>query len=399
MYSRLHYIKAIGIIEGSTNLVSLKYLGIEVVAGRSGMIHQSTANALSLSPWSNEEGTYLIAYQGDKSNHPSFFLKDPRLGDGEVFVANLLSFLVEELTIQEPVSDLRGLIPNIQELGKIARVILANHLIPEIGSRLIVAMSLMGGLAIYACAETTETGPVVTTIELAPTSLSLWPSPADVAVSNHVYASPGGRELSLDLFLPQSRGTLVPLARDGAGSPVSGVTLTWSSSDASVATVSSVGLVSATGIGSATITASADGVTSNPVTVTVSEGPFPVIVYLHGGGWTSGNVSQFARQATHMAAKGFVGATIEYRLVPDFRFPAPVEDTKAAVRWLRANATTYRIDTDRIGVAGGSAGGHLAAMLGTIPHVAEFEGDGGNPGSSNRVQAVAAFNGPMTLGR
>ncbi len=81
-----------------------------------------------------------------------------------------------------------------------------------------------------------------------------------------------------------------------------------------------------------------------------------------GGRWTSGNRSQFERQATYMAAKGFVGATIEYRLVPDFRFPAPVEDSKAAVRWLRANATTYRIDTDRIGVAGGSAGGHLAAM-------------------------------------
>ncbi len=75
------------------------------------------------------------------------------------------------------------------------------------------------------------------------------------------------------------------------------------------------------------------------------------------------------------------------------RLARAMEDSKAAVRWLRANATTYRIDTDRIGVAGGSAGGHLAAMLGTTPDVAEFEGDGGNPGFSSRVQAVAAFNG------
>ncbi len=118
MYSRLHYIETIGIIEYSTNLVSLKYLDIEVVAGRSGMIHQSTANAVSLSPWGNEDGTYLIAYQRDESNHPSLFLKDPRLGDGEVFFANLLSFLVEELTIQEPVSDLRGVIPNIKSSAR-----------------------------------------------------------------------------------------------------------------------------------------------------------------------------------------------------------------------------------------------------------------------------------------
>ena len=88
---------------------------------------------------------------------------------------------------------------------------------------------------------------------------------------------------------------------------------------------------------------------------------------------------------------------IEYRLVPEAIFPAPVQDSKAAVRWLRANASTYRIDTDGIGVAGNSAGGHLAAMLGTTPHIAEFEGDGGNPGFSSRVQAVAALSGLFDL--
>ncbi len=267
----------------------------------------------------------------------------------------------------------------------------------HVGPRLIVAMSLMGSLAFYACG--TPTGPVVTTIELAPTSLSLWTFPAERAVSTHVFASPRGRVLSLTLYLPQySDALLFETARDGAGVRVF-PTLTWTSSDASVVTVSSLGVVSATGVGSATITASADGATSNAVTVTVSEGggPFPAIMYVYGGAWFAGDVHQFGPSAIHMAAKGFVGATIEHRVLPEFRFPAPVEDSKAAVRWLRANATTYRIDPDRIGVAGNSSGGHLAAMVGTTSHIAELEGNGDNPGFSSRVQAVAAFAGVFNL--
>ena len=266
--------------------------------------------------------------------------------------------------------------------------------------RLTLAMSLMGSLAVYACG--TSTGPVLATITLPTTSLSLWTSPAGAAVSEHVYASPGGRQLSVTLYLPQySDAALVARVHDEAGLSVF-PTLTWTASDVSVVTVSSSGEasssgdVSATGIGSATITASADGVTSNPVTVTVSEGgtePFPAILYLHSGAWFQGSQTEFQRQAAHMATKGFVGATIQYRLIPEAYFPAQVQDSKAAVRWLRAKASTYRIDTDRIGVAGGSAGGYLAAMLGTTPHIAEFEGSGGNPGFSSRVQAVAAFAG------
>ena len=134
------------------------------------------------------------------------------------------------------------------------------------------------------------------------------------------------------------------------------------------------------------------------MTVTVNEGvgSFPAIVYLHSN-WERVNPRQFWRQAAHMATKGFVGVTIQFRLVPEAIFPAQVEDAKAAVRWLRANASTYRIDTDRIGAAGGSSGGYQAAMLGTTPHIAEFEGDGGNPGFSSRVQAVAAFAGLLDI--
>ena len=171
--------------------------------------------------------------------------------------------------------------------------------------RLALAMSLMGSLAVYACG--TPTGPVVATIELPTTSLSLWTSPAGVAVSEHVYASTGGLQLSLTLYLPEYRdASLFAIVRDEAGGGVS-PTLTWISSDASVVTVGSAGDVSATGVGSATITASADGVTSNPVSVTVREGvgSFPAIVYLHGGGWSGGDKGQFEPQATHMATKGF----------------------------------------------------------------------------------------------
>ena len=265
-----------------------------------------------------------------------------------------------------------------------------------VGPRLTLAMSLMGSLAVYACGGATPTGPVVATIEL-PTSLSLWTSPEEAAISEHEYASPGGLQLFLTLYLPVSGRTLLPVVRDEAGNPVSAATLTWSSSDASVATVSSGGRVSAIGAGSATITVSADGVTSDPVAVTVGGGPFPAIVYLHGGAWFLRLPEEFQPHAAHMATKGFVGAIIQYRLVPEAIFPAPVEDSKAAVRWLRAKASTYRIDTDRIGVAGGSSGGHLAAMLGTTPHIAEFEGSGGNAAFSSRVQAVAAFAGVFYL--
>jgi acetyl esterase/lipase len=124
---------------------------------------------------------------------------------------------------------------------------------------------------------------------------------------------------------------------------------------------------------------------------TETPGPFPAVVYIHGGGWRAGERSQFRPQAIHMASRGFVGAAIDHRLVPDDLFPAALHDAKAAVRWLRASADTYNIDPSRIGVAGGSSGGHLAALVGTTDGVADFEG-GGNLTFSSAVQAVAAFN-------
>ena len=123
-------------------------------------------------------------------------------------------------------------------------------------------------------------------------------------------------------------------------------------------------------------------------------GPFPAVVFLHGEGWRAGNRQQMSHFIEGMARLGYVGVTVEYRLVPAARFPAQVEDCKAAVRWLRANAKKYRVDPDHIGVVGFSAGGHLAAMLGVTGKDDGFEGSGGNPGQSSRVQAVVSFFGP-----
>ena len=83
-----------------------------------------------------------------------------------------------------------------------------------------------------------------------------------------------------------------------------------------------------------------------------------------------------------------------YRLAPKHKFPAAVHDTKAAVRWLRANATKYKINPDKLGTTGGSAGGHLAQFLGVTANVPQFEGTGGNANQSSSVTCVVNVYGP-----
>ncbi len=122
-------------------------------------------------------------------------------------------------------------------------------------------------------------------------------------------------------------------------------------------------------------------------------GPFPVVVFLHGGGWSEGNRQEMNHFIEGVAGLGYVGVTVAYRLVPAARFPAQLEDCKAAVRWLRANAAKYRINPERLGVVGFSAGGHLASMLGVTGKNDGLEGAGGNPDQSSRVQAVVSFFG------
>jgi acetyl esterase/lipase len=132
------------------------------------------------------------------------------------------------------------------------------------------------------------------------------------------------------------------------------------------------------------------------VYVPPGDGPFPLVIWVHGGGWQNGSKAG-GGPAVRLLNNGYATASINYRLSGQATFPAQIEDCKAAVRFLRANAKQYKLNPDRFGVWGSSAGGHLVALLGTAGDVKEFEGDGRNPGVSSRVQAVCDFYGPTDL--
>ncbi|HTI69367.1 MAG TPA: alpha/beta hydrolase [Candidatus Limnocylindria bacterium] len=120
----------------------------------------------------------------------------------------------------------------------------------------------------------------------------------------------------------------------------------------------------------------------------------PAILCIHGGGFRAGTRDGYDGLCMKLAEKGFFAATVTYRLAPKYQFPAAVYDVKAAVRWLRANASQYHVDPERIGVTGDSAGGHLAQFLGVTAGIAQFEGDGGHPEQSSAVTCVVNRYGP-----
>ena len=107
------------------------------------------------------------------------------------------------------------------------------------------------------------------------------------------------------------------------------------------------------------------------------------ILFIHGGGWQGGARSEFAPWAQSMAAKGYVSASMDYRLTPKARFPQPLEDVREAIAWMKANAGQYDFDPDRLVLVGYSAGGHLALMAGLEPQ--------------NNVAAVISLAGPTQL--
>jgi acetyl esterase/lipase len=128
-------------------------------------------------------------------------------------------------------------------------------------------------------------------------------------------------------------------------------------------------------------------------------GPFPAVICIHGGGFRAGKRESYDALCIRLAEQGYIALTVSYRLAPKYPFPAAIHDVKAAVRWTRANATQYRIDPERIGVTGGSAGGHLAQFLGVTGDVKEFEGTGGNAAQSSRVSCVVNVYGPSDFTR
>ncbi len=122
--------------------------------------------------------------------------------------------------------------------------------------------------------------------------------------------------------------------------------------------------------------------------------PLPAVLFVHGGGFRRGNRQSYLTLAAKLAERGYVTATATYRLAPRHQFPAAVEDVKAAVRFLRGNASKYGIDPEHIGAWGSSAGGHLVLMLGLTAGVANLEGFGPNRQFSSQVQAVVNYYGP-----
>ena len=129
--------------------------------------------------------------------------------------------------------------------------------------------------------------------------------------------------------------------------------------------------------------------------------PRPALIWVHGGGWSAPQLTKKYRPTQALiqfCELGFVCASIDYRLVTEAPFPAPIEDCKCAVRFMRANAKELGIDPDRIGIWGESAGGQLAALVGASPSNPALEGNGGWSGGSSRVQAVCDWycGGDMT---
>jgi acetyl esterase/lipase len=127
--------------------------------------------------------------------------------------------------------------------------------------------------------------------------------------------------------------------------------------------------------------------------------PVPGLIFVHGGSWKEGSRKNYGIYSRDFARKGYVVATIEYRLSGEAPFPAALQDVRCAIRWMRANAGKLGVDPNKIALVGGSAGGHLVMLAAYSPHNdPELEGTGGNNGVSSRVQAVVDIYGVIGIG-
>lgn len=128
-----------------------------------------------------------------------------------------------------------------------------------------------------------------------------------------------------------------------------------------------------------------------------AEGKYPAILLIHGGGWSKRQIEADRPLAERLALRGYVVAQVAYRLSTEARYPAALHDCKAALRFMRAHAAEYKIDSSRIGCAGGSAGGHLSALVGMTGGLTEVEGTGGSPDQSTAIKACVVLAATMDL--
>ena len=127
-----------------------------------------------------------------------------------------------------------------------------------------------------------------------------------------------------------------------------------------------------------------------------SDAKLPAIVYVTGGGFINANKDNGVQLRMHLAEAGYVVASIQYRVAPTAKFPQPLEDVKAAIRYLKAHADQYGIDAERVGIVGGSAGGYLTAMAGTTSGTTTFD-KGENLDITSSVKAAVDLYGLSDL--
>ena len=142
-----------------------------------------------------------------------------------------------------------------------------------------------------------------------------------------------------------------------------------------------------------------DGVLKADLYIPSAKGPHPAILMVHGGAWRTGHRGHMSKVSQSAAKRGYIAVSINYRLAPKHKFPAQIEDCKAAVRWMRTNSKEYGIDPERIAAYGYSAGGHLACLLGTTDAEDGFDEESkqDKDAVSTKVQAIVAGGAPCNF--
>ncbi|WP_120339163.1 alpha/beta hydrolase [Cryobacterium soli] len=251
----------------------------------------------------------------------------------------------------------------------------------------VVAAALLGGfhwnLRPVAPAQAGGTASEVDTTAVV--GIRTFVAPGDAVIDEDVvYATePDGTQLTLDVCSPPA--AVDPVTASDAP------TATGDGGTANADAAADAGADAAAGTADAGSEVSADTDPSASTEAPAEPALLPAVLSIHGGSWARGDKanSDWRNVCEWLAAEGFVGFSVNYRLVPAVSFPAAIDDLGRAVEWMRANAGSYGVDPDRIGAFGGSAGGNLAALLGARGRGPLTEG--------NRVAAVAELSGPVDL--